>query len=132
MQGAIVLRQIHTLLAGDAEVFLVVNPYRPVMSAAPLVVEMGRALEAAGHVRITALISVPHLSEETTTEVVRRGHEVVCAAAALLGVPVRWLAVREQLARTLAPGIEILPLRLYMRPPWEEPGWAEVPAAGTL
>jgi hypothetical protein len=102
------------------------------MSAAPLVVEMSRALEAAGHVRITALISVPHLSEETTTEVVRRGHEVVCAAAALLGVPVRWLAVREPLARTLAPGIEILPLRLYMRPPWEEPGWAEVPAAGTL
>src|SRR3989304_2930304 len=87
-----------------------------------IIAVLWQALEDAGDVRVTALVSVPHLGEETTADVVRQGHAVVCAAAALLGVPVRWVAVREPLAATVALGVEVLPLRLYMRPPWEEPG----------
>jgi RecA/RadA recombinase len=122
-QGALVLRQVRALLPEDAEVFLVVNPYRPAMGTALRIAEMGQALEAAGNVTVTALVSVPHLGDETGADVVRQGHAVVCAAAALLGVPVRWLAVREPLPESLPSGTEILPLRLYMRPPWEEPEW---------
>ncbi len=122
VQGAIILRQVRTLLPEDAEIFLVVNPFRPIMGTPLRIGEMCQALEDAGNVRVTALVSVPHLGEETTADVVRQGHAVVCAAAALLGVPVRWVAVREPLAATIALGIEVLPLRLFMRPPWEEPG----------
>ena len=122
VQGAIILRQVHTLLPEDAEIFLVVNPFRPIMGTPLRIGEMCQALEDAGNVRVTALVSVPHLGEETTVDVVRQGHAVVCAAAALLGLPVRWVAVREPLAETIALGVEVLPLRLYMRPPWDEPG----------
>jgi len=100
----------------------VVNPFRPIMGTPLRIGEMCQALEDAGNVRVTALVSVPHLGEETTADVVREGHAIVCAAAALLGVRVRWVAVREPLAQTIALGIEILPLRLFMRPPWDEPG----------
>jgi len=125
VQGAIILRQINTLLPEDAEIFLVINPYRPVMGTPERIVEMCRALERAAGVRVTALVSVPHLGKETTREVVRRGHAVVSAASALLGLPVRWVAVGETLAPQVNVGVEVLPLRLFMRPPWEEAGSAE-------
>jgi len=131
-QGALVLRQVRALLPEDAEVYLVVNPYRPAMGTALRIAEMGQALEAAGIVTVTALVSVPHLGDETGADVVRQGHAVVCAAAALLGVPVRWLAVREPLPGSLPSGTEILPLRLYMRPPWEEPEWTAPAQASRL
>jgi hypothetical protein len=124
-QGTLILRQVQPLLPEDAAVYLVVNPYRPALRTPLRIGEMCQALEDAGNVRVSALVSVPHLGEETTPEVVRQGHAVVCAAAALLGVPVRWLAVREPPAGATAFGIEVLPLRLFMRPPWEE---AERPA----
>ncbi len=119
-QGAIVLRQIITLLPDDAGIFLVVNPYRPVMGTPVRISDMCQTLEEASGVKVTALVSVPHLGEETTVAVVRQGHAVVGAAATLLGLPIRWLAVREQLARAVAAEEEILPLRLFMRPPWED------------
>lgn len=122
VQGAIILRQIRSLLPEEAGVYLVVNPYRPMMGTPEQIAEVSRALEAAAGVKVTALVSVPHLGEETTLEVIRQGHAVVERAAALLAVPVSWLGVRQTLASALESTIEVLPLRLHMRAPWDEDG----------
>jgi RecA/RadA recombinase len=132
VQGAIVLCQIRSLLPEEAGVYLVVNPYRPMMSTPEQIAEVSRALEVAAGVKVTALVSVPHLGEETTLEVIQRGHAVVEGAAALLTVPVSWLGVRWTLASALESAIEILPLRLHMRAPWDEDGLIVEASEGAL
>lgn len=119
-EGARVVGSLHgRLQPGSYEAFMVVNPYRPGTGSPEQVARYARWLEEIARIRFTGLINNANMGPLTRPEHVLEGLEQVEAAAGLLDLPVRFSAVREDLAAQL-PGLDLLPLRLHMRPPWEQ------------
>ena len=116
--GALAVRQLVHLLPAETAVYLVVNPYRPSTRTPDEIVAVRDALEDAARWRITALVANPHLRLATTPQIVRHGWEIVRQASARMGLPVAWTAVAADLPAADLPG-PVLPLVLYMLPPWE-------------
>lgn len=123
-QGALVLGHLRDqLLAVGYELWVVVNPYRPFNQDAAGIIDTVHRIEAAGRIKVTGLISNPHLAGETTREDILEGHKVVLDAARTLELPVRYLVVMKKLADELRksepkPGVELLTIDSYLRPDW--------------
>lgn len=77
----------------DLKIYAVINIARPLTATVSDIVEHVRSLG-----RVDGLINNSHLGEETDAAFVRKGAEVVGAAAAVLGLPVVATAVAEELA----------------------------------
>jgi hypothetical protein len=114
-----VLRQLSHLLPADAEVYLVVNPYRPFMHTPERICAMRERLEAAAGLAVTRLIANPHLTLATTPEVIRRGYDIVREASLRMPLPIAWTAVAADLVGAVDLPGEILPMVFHMLPPWE-------------
>jgi hypothetical protein len=123
-QGARAIGQFKALVEGSGYVlYLVVNPYRPFNATVERIADTKVDIETNTRLEVGALVSNPNLIDETTAEVVERGHSLVQRASEELGLPVAFLCMEERL---LVDGVEdlyngpILPLTRYFRPPWEE------------
>lgn len=121
-EGARVLGSMR-LSPGTYEALMVVNPYRSGTESPEQVVGYARWLEEIGRIRLTGLVNNANLGPLTRPEHVLEGLAQVEEAARRLNLPVRWTAVRADLADAL-PGLDLLPLTLRMRPPWEAPASA--------
>lgn len=79
-----------------------------------------RGIAARGRLCIDSLVNNTNLAAETTPEMLREGHRVIAAAAALCGVSqVETCAQAEILAQ--CPELpNPMPLRRYMAPEWME------------
>lgn len=120
--GATVMGCYRPLLrSGDYDVFFVVNPYRPCTRTAADVLRMMSAVEHAARVRVSYLVNNANLGPSTDAAAVINGHRVVAEAASAAGRPVAFVAAMADLAPELAKKLDVavLPLTLYMRPPWE-------------
>lgn len=120
--GAIVLRQLRdALVAERAATHLLVNPYRPRTRTLRDIATTARELQDAAGLEFAAVVSNPHLGDETTPEIVLTGHAVVLEAAYALGLPVVLLGVREDLAGQIASQVAttVLPLARFMLEPWQ-------------
>ncbi|MBO8159532.1 hypothetical protein [Thermosyntropha sp.] len=120
--GAIVLGYIHEYLIERQgfEFFLVINPYRPFAGDIESIKELKKCLERASGLKFTAIISNPNLVEETTADIIKKGHEKVVRYADKLNLPIRYLTVEERFYPELAafyPDI-IKGLNLNLRPQW--------------
>lgn len=122
--GARVIRQYQSVLDGqDAEVFFVANPYRPFSTTAEALALQLAEIESFTGLTIHRLISNPHLKEHSSLAKILSGHRVVEEFASLSGRPVLFLAVREDLVSAVckAVAVPILPMKLFIQPPWEVP-----------
>lgn len=108
------------LLPGSYEALMVVNPFRPGTGTPEQVARYAQWLESVARIRFTGLVNNANLGPHTQADDVLVGLEQVESAARLLGLSVKYTAVRADLAAAL-PGLALLPLRLRMRPPWEMP-----------
>ncbi|MCR4398418.1 MAG: hypothetical protein NUV93_05595 [Firmicutes bacterium] len=111
--------------ADSMDLLFVVNTRRPFTGHPDGIASYLRAIEAAAGRKCTGLVSNTHLGSLTTAEEVRRGYEVASQAGRKVGLPVVFTCAMESLMddddfRELASGLDILPLRLFMRPPWGE------------
>lgn len=77
----------------DLKIFAVVNTSRPMTASKTDIVEYVKSL---GHV--DGLINNTHLGDETTSDVIHQGAELVSEAAKELKVPVLYTAVSSELA----------------------------------
>lgn len=122
--GARALGTLNRVLPGEGvEAFLVVNPRRPFSGSPEGVAELLEKLEGVARLKVTGLVANPHLGTMTTLPVIQSGLESVGVAAARVGLPIRFVCARRDLAETLGPeldGIPVLPLDLYMVLPWDE------------
>ncbi len=129
--GATVLGRYNPYLKQRGyQFFMVVNPYRPFTAKPEDVAALASEIEQASRLRLTALVSNPNLSGETTLEDIRAGHEVVRACAERMGLSIEFLAVMERLAGEITAdshgglaegwlgGVPVFPLKLYMQMPW--------------
>jgi len=123
--GARVLGVLQPILAGRPhDALFVVNPYRPFTRDVPAIISTLRAVEEAARLRATGFASNPHMCSLTTERDIVEGHRVVAAAAGAVGLPVVLLGVLDGLAgagaAAAACGVPALPLRRFMKAPWEQ------------
>jgi len=102
------------------ELWLVINPWRPAAVEGELP-QLLRDIQREAGLDAGVVISNPNLGAETTPQDIGEGHARVAAFAREMSKPVRFLAVDERLVGEVAdPGIPVWPLRLRVRPPWDE------------
>jgi len=103
------------------ELWLVVNPYRP-GSSLDSVAALRQSVEEATTLSVTGLVANPHLGPLTRADHIERGLALVTEASVTMACPLVFLAVAEHLIGELgAVSVPVLPLRLFMRLPWETP-----------
>ena len=128
-QGALALGQFRQWLTeGEYDFWLVVNPYRPFNEDVAGIKQSRERVEAASRLRLTGLISNPNLGRETTAEVIAEGHQIVAAAAREMGLPLKFLAVSENLTDALnletvagqnqLEPLPVLPIKIFVYPDW--------------
>jgi len=109
------------IAARQHELWLVVNPYRP-GSSLDSVAALRRLVEEATSLRVTGLVADPHLGPLTRTAHIERGLGLVMKASVRMECPLVFLAVAEHLIGELgALSVPVLPLRLFLRLPWQTP-----------
>ncbi|HOV78787.1 MAG TPA: hypothetical protein PK728_01655 [Bacillota bacterium] len=120
--GAVVLSRFKEYLPDGAfNLFLVVNTCRLSTGDPEGIAAAVRTIENASRIKVSALVSNVHLGCETEPGIILKGHAVVAEASERLGLPVGFMCVREDLAAaTEEAGIPVLPLRLFIKPPWHE------------
>ncbi|KUK52164.1 MAG: hypothetical protein XD78_2172 [Desulfotomaculum sp. 46_296] len=117
--GAIALSRFREDIPEDGHCFfLVVNPYRPMTADVKGIDKVKRSIESASRLKIHALVSNPNLGHGTDIETVMNGHQIVMKASEELGLPVDFLSIRRDLADLIAVELPLLPMDLFIKPPW--------------
>ncbi len=115
--GAMVLRQFSKYFApGDYRLLCVVNPNRPGTDTPEKAAEHVRAIEAAGGLAVTGLISNAHFIYQTAAETVLEGWDFTKRVEALTGVPALAACCMASLLPDVAGrGFPVFPVGMYMR-----------------
>jgi len=82
------------LIKNQAEIWMVVNCFRPFTADAAGIISTARRIEAKSGLKITALVNNSNLGRETTAEHVRQGAAIVSEAAGQMGVHVPYHCCR--------------------------------------
>ncbi|MDF2628039.1 MAG: hypothetical protein K0R39_1870 [Symbiobacteriaceae bacterium] len=125
--GSRVLGQFAEVLAGQSEMLLVINPYRPRTTTADKALNEAADMLATAKLAWTGVLANPNLGPATTADDVIGGLAAAYATSAGLGVPLVGLAVRRDLAAAVAtatgaPAIEPLDIHLDRTVPVERMG----------
>lgn len=124
--GARVLASLSDSLdISECEVLFVLNISRPFTDHAEGAIKMIEEVGAAGGLPVTGLVINPHLTNETTPEVVYRGVEMAEAVSKKTNIPVRFLSATRDVIKDLDIALIshlILPMERQMLPPWETKG----------
>jgi hypothetical protein len=100
--GARVLGAVPGLLApGRTEALFVVNVRRPFAESVEEILAMMRQIEAVSRLPLSGLIANTHLIEETTFDVVLEGVRMARKIEETSGIPLRFCAVLDRVARAL-------------------------------
>jgi hypothetical protein len=103
---------------GTYRAIMVVNPFRPGTGTPGQVAQYARWLEQIARIKFTGLVNNANVGPLTQPHHVLEGLNQLEASAELLGLPVLFTAATADVASQL-PGLDVMPLRLRMRPPWE-------------
>ena len=122
-QGVLALGQFRQWLnEGEYDFWLVVNPYRPFNDRISGIFESCQRIETASRLRLTGLISNPHLGRETTPEIIAEGHTEVIKAAEALKLPVKFLTVHEKFINKIDSEkfkqTPLFPINILVYPDW--------------
>lgn len=111
------------LVEGNFDLFFVVNTCRPFTRDFDGVYKMMQGIETTSRLKVTGIVSNTNLGRHTDVDTIVNGYEKACSIAAQLGLPVVFLASPENLVNEVEerlPGVPVLPLEFFMRPPWEK------------
>ncbi|WP_243120425.1 hypothetical protein [Pelotomaculum sp. FP] len=82
---------------------------------------MMRGVERTSRLQVNALICNTNLGRRTDAKIILQGYKVIAGAAGQLGLPVAFIAARRELADQLGRlGAPVLPIDIFMKPPWED------------
>ena len=125
--GAVALSSLRNYLpTGAFTLFLVVNTCRLLTRDVQGIIETVIDIEKASRLKINALVSNVHMGSETDVATILRGHEIVMEAAKRLDLPVAFMCVHRDLVDAIGDvNVPVLPLTLFMKPPWYDGGQSE-------
>ena len=74
-----------------------------------------------GLLKVTGIVNNTHLCGETTAEEIIKGAKLAHALSEATGLPVVHHAVQEKFVEAVKPSLTepILPMKIYMKKPWE-------------
>ena len=117
--GAVALGRYHAQFSAcPADVYFVVNPFRPRTARVGQALALMEAIEQRARVPITALAVNANLGAETTAEEIRAGRDFVSRLAEESGLPVAFEAGGEEALAPLPAVWPQLPIRRYLTPEW--------------
>lgn len=117
--GAIALGQYAPKIkASDYGMFYVINEKRYLTKSPAQAVELLREMEAVSRVSATAIVNNTNLGELTTRELVLKSADYAKAVCAETGLPLLCHCMEEKFV--LDDGPEIMPIRIFVKKPWEE------------
>ncbi len=119
--GATVLGQFNALFrAQDYDMYYVINLNRPLTDTKDGVEEYLQSIERTSRLKVNKLISNTNLSYDTTVEDIIAGDRLVREVSAERGIEYAYTAIRRDLAGEMTDKVhgEILPVDIYMKPPW--------------
>lgn len=109
------------LNAEPSNIFFMVNTCRPNTRDASGIIKMMRGVERTSRLQVNALICNTNLGIQTDAKTILEGYKVIAGVAGQLGLPVAFIAARRDLAAQLGnPGAKVLPIDIFMKPPWED------------
>lgn len=120
--GAKVLsRYNQEILNDDYEMFFVVNTKRPMTDTPEKIEEMVRSIQESSRLKITRFINNTNLLNNTSSDDIIAGHELISRVAEKFGVPVAFVsgfpeAVNEAGNKL---GIDVLVMNKLIRLPWD-------------
>jgi len=120
--GAVVLGRFHKILQeNNAQIFLVVNPYRPFTQNHLGVKTMLEQIQEAARISISGIISNPNLGRATTISDVILGHLEVVEIAKNLNLPIKFLTCRNDFAEEVVYHVKVpvKDIEIFMLNPWE-------------
>lgn len=119
--GAIVLGQYNRYFKEEPyDLYFVINNNRPLTADSKGVEEYIGAIESVSRLKVTHLISNTNLSYETTVEHILKGDKEVQELSEKLNIPYAYTVCRRDLEKHIENKVqgEILPIDIYMKPPW--------------
>lgn len=118
-ESAVVLGQLNQKFAENPyQALLVVNTRRPFTSTPAAIVDACQRISGVSRLKVTGLVSNTNLAGETTLQTVLDGLAITEAAAAELGLPVKWVVVPHWLATEVSVPYPVFVLKPYTQYPW--------------
>ena len=117
--GAVALGRYHVQFAAcPADVYFVVNPFRPRTSTVEQALCLMEAVERRARLAITGLAVNANLGAETSAEELLAGRAFIERLAEKSGLPVAFEAGLESVLEALPERWPRLPIRRYLTPEW--------------
>lgn len=119
--GARALGRYHEyFVAGQYDMFFVLNTNRPETGTVQKALEFIRQIEDTSRAKVTGIINNTHFLKSTTIEDVLKGYELSLELSELTSIPLKYNVVLEELAPLLPNNLigELFPIKLYMREEW--------------
>lgn len=114
-----ILKEHFDAVADDCEALYVINTARPLQESAEDIIEMMRQIERISRRPASGLVANTNLARDTDERVLGEGLELVREVSRQTGIPIRFASVLREQAEVLADeGMDVLPIKLYMRPEW--------------
>ena len=104
--------------AEDTDMLYVINQRRYLTSAPEEAVSLMYEIEAASHMKHTAIINNTNLGNETTAEIVGQSAEFARAVSQKTGLPVMYTVYPEYCAE-LSDRQDVFPAKIFVKTPWE-------------
>jgi len=120
--GSLVLGYLSKFIISrkNYQFLLVLNPYRPFAQDLESVRFLKHQLEGAASIKFTGIVSNPNLLGETTSDLIRNGHEKIISFGRALDIPVTYLTIERKFYAELFPcyGDTLQVINLYLKPEW--------------
>ncbi len=107
----------------DYDFFFVVNTYRPFTSTEEEILAMAKEIEVASRLRFSGIIANPNLGHETKVEDILKGFETIREASFKMGLPVKFLVVKDSLYDDIIKkdlNVSVFPIKRYLSLPFLE------------
>ncbi|NEZ46672.1 ATP-binding protein [Clostridium niameyense] len=120
-QGATVLGQYNRYFREeDYDMYFVINNNRPLTSTTEDTIEYIKSIEHASRLKVNYLISNSNLSYDTTVDHILNGDKLVKELSEKINVPYKYVVCDKKFVNDIQGKVhaEILPVDIYMKPPW--------------
>ena len=106
------------LIACGADLYYVVNPYRPFSTTPEQVLEMMARIESRARLPVTGLVNNANLGDQTGVDELLRGRELLEAVSLSSHVPVVCECGFAQVLDQMPPGPPAFEMKRYLMPEW--------------
>ncbi len=121
-QGARALGQFSSAIqSAGYTMLMLVNPYRPFTDTEQGIGASIQEIETTSRLTVSGLVSNPNLMEETTPDILERGHALVEATSQRLALPIEFIVMERSLAAAFPEGHfrqPVLPITRHFTAPW--------------